>query len=303
MGKRAEPGAPDAEVAIDGALVTRLLAEQYPGWAGLPLAPVVSSGTDHVLYRLGADKLVRLPRVARAVGQRAKEHAWLPALAGLPLAIPFPLAAGLPGGGYPWPWSIYKWLDGEPATAARIGDWRQAATALAGFIQALQAMDATGGPRAGAQNEHRGVALIQRDSLTRSAIHDLGGLLDAAALRARWEVALRAPAWRGPSVWLHGDLHPGNLLVRFGHLGAVIDFGLLGVGDPACDLMVAWTFLPATIRPAFRAASLADDAIWARGRGWALSVSLIALAHYRTSNPALAALSRRTIDAVLADPC
>jgi aminoglycoside phosphotransferase (APT) family kinase protein len=290
------------EVDTDTSLVGRLLAAQFPQWADLPILPLHSAGTDNAIYRLGDDMAVRLPRIHGATGQVDKEHRWLPRLAPLlPLAIPIPLARGTPGEGYPWHWSVYRWLEGETATIERIADPRQAALQLAQFIAAMRRIDPTGGPPPGPHNSSRGEALAVRDTRTRAAIATLRGTLDIDAVTAAWEAALQAPAWRGPPVWIHGDLQSGNLLARQGRLSAVIDFGCLGVGDPACDLIVAWNFLSAETRDIFRAALAVDDAAWARGRGWALSIGLIALPYYQRTNPVLAGISRYAIDEVLAD--
>jgi aminoglycoside phosphotransferase (APT) family kinase protein len=290
------------EVNTSVSLVVRLLTAQFPHWADLPISPVRSAGTDNALYRLGKDMVVRLPRIHWATGQVEKEQRWLPRLAPLlPLAIPLPLAKGEPGEGYPWHWSVYRWLEGEDATKERIADPRQAATDLAQFIAALQRIDATGGPPPGPYNSSRGVPLAMRDARTRDAISSLQGRLDTGAVTAVWKTAIAAPVWYGQPVWLHGDLQAGNLLVVKGRLGAVIDFGCLGVGDPACDVMAAWMFLSAETRDVFRAVLQVDDATWTRGRGWALSVGLIALPYYQSTNPILASIARRAIDQVLAD--
>ncbi len=289
------------EVDTGVPLVGRLLAGQFPQWAGLPIEPVHSAGTDNALYRLGDDMAVRLPRILSATAQVDKEHQWLPRLAPfLPLAIPVPVAKGSPGEGYPWHWSVYRWREGENATIERIADARQAATDLAQFIAARQRIDAAGGPPPGPHNSARGEPLAMRDTRTRDAIATLRGVLDVDAVTAVWDAAIAAPQWRGPPVWLHGDLHSGNLLAVQGRLSAVIDFGCLGVGDPACDVMAAWTFLSAETRDVFRAALHVDDASWARGRGWALSFGLIALPYYRSTNPVLAGIARRAIDEALA---
>ena len=284
------------EVDTDASLVRRLLAAQFPQWADLPMEPVASAGTDNALYRLGDDMAVRLPRIHWAAGVD-KEHEWLPKLAPfLPLAIPVPLAKGNPGEGYPWQWSVYRWLEGENATIEQIVDLSQAATDLAHFIVALQQIDPTGGPPA-----RRGVPLATRDQPTREAIAALHGTLDANIVTAAWNVALEAPAWQGPPVWVHGDLLPGNLLVKQGRLSAVIDFAGLGVGDPACDLMIAWNLFTAETRDLFHAALAVDDATWARGRGWALSQALIFIPYYLDTNPVGVAIARRTINEVLAN--
>jgi aminoglycoside phosphotransferase (APT) family kinase protein len=290
------------EVETDMALVGRLLAEQFRQWAELPIAPVPSAGTDNALYRLGDDLVVRLPRIHWAIGQVEKEQQWLPRLAPqLPLAIPAPLAMGEPGEGYPWRWSVYRWLVGENATRAPIEDMCQAAIELAGFIAALQNIDPTGGPPPGPHNVHRGVPLAARDASTRESIAALREDYDAATLTAIWDAALQAPEWRDRPVWIHGDLQSGNLLVRDGRISAVIDFGCLGVGDPACDVMVAWSFLSGEARDVFRAALQVDDATWERGRGWALSCAVGAVSYYRNTNPVLAGIGRFTITQVLAD--
>jgi len=290
------------EVNVDVALVGRLLAAQFPQWAALPIVPVHSAGTDNAIYRVGADMAVRLPRIENATGQVDKEQQWLPRLAPhLPLAIPVPLAKGTPGEGYPWQWSVYRWLEGETATIERITDPGQAARDLAYFVVALQRIDPVGGPPPGVHNSFRGVPLSTRDAETRAAIASLDGMLDTGAVTTAWDAALQAPSWDGPPIWIHGDLSPLNLLVQQGRLSAVIDFGCLGVGDPACDLQVAWTFLSAQTRAVFCAALPVDDATWARGRGWALSVGLIALPYYQSTNPVLSGISRRAIDEVLAD--
>ena len=208
---------------------------------------------------------------------------------------------GAPGEGYPWQWSVYRWLDGENATSERIADPRQLAIDLAAFIAALQRIDATGGPPPGPHNFFRGEPLSERDTETRAVIASLTGTLDTEALAAAWDAALQAPAWEGAPVWIHGDLQSGNLLAVQGRLSAVIDFGGLGVGDPAGDLIVAWNLLSAGTRDVFRAALGVDDATWARGRGWALTVGLIALPYYQTTNPVLAGIARRSIDEVLSD--
>lgn len=288
------------EVRTDVSLVRQLLAAQFPQWADLPVTPVRSAGTDNAIYRLGDDMAVRLPRIHWAVDLVHKEQRWLPRLAPhLPLPIPVPIAKGMPGEGYPWHWSVTPWLEGENATPERIAEPCQAATELARFVRALERIDTAGGPPAGPANFSRGVPLAMRDAGTRAAIAALEGVLDTDAATTAWEAALRASPWDQPPVWLHGDLQSGNLLVVQGQLSAVIDFGCLGVGDPAVDLIVAWNLFSGDARDAFREALAVDDATWARGRGWALSVALIALPYYRDSNPVLAGISRRAIDAVL----
>jgi aminoglycoside phosphotransferase (APT) family kinase protein len=289
------------EVDTDVSLVRRLLAAQFPHWADLPIEPVPSVGTDNAIYRLGDDMAVRLPRIHWAAGQVGKEHQWLPKLAPLlPLAIPAPLAKGIPGEGYPWHWSVCVWLEGESATIERITDPLQAAKQLAQFMTALQSIDPTGGPCA-IDHNLRGVPLARRDAATREAIAALYGMLDVAAVTMAWEDALQAPEWDRAPVWFHGDMLPGNVLVERGRLSAVIDFGGLGVGDPACDLMIAWSLFSGESRDMFRVALQVDDATWARGRGHALSQALIFIPYYLDTNPVGVRNAWRAIDEVLSD--
>src|SRR5438132_7965951 len=229
------------EVDTDVSLVRRILAAQFPQWAHLPIEPVQPFGTDNANYRLGDDMVVRLPRREQTSRTLEKERQWLPRLAPLlPLAVPVPLAAGMPGEGYPFTWSVYTWLRGENATGERISDRGQLATDLAEFIAALQRIATTDGPPPGEHNFFRGEPLARRDVETRAAIAALDGKIDVDAVSAAWEEALRSPDWQRAPVWVHGDLDARNLLVANGRLSAVIDFGGLGVGDPACDVMVVW---------------------------------------------------------------
>jgi aminoglycoside phosphotransferase (APT) family kinase protein len=294
----------DDELDIDAALVRDLVAAQFPQWRDLPLAAVPSAGTDNALYRLGADLVIRLPRAEWAQEGLQKERRWLGELAPhLPVAIPEPLALGEPGRGYPCSWSVYRWLDGRNPVPDELTDPRSLALNLAGFVEALHRFSAAGGPRGS-----RGGPLREREEMTRAGLAGVQELVDSgrfdvdtAAVARAWEAAVRAPAWREPPLWIHADLTPGNLLVADGRLTAVIDFGTLSVGDPACDLLVAWNLFSAETRPVFRAALGVDDATWERGRGWAVSVALVALPYYHTSNPALAANSMRVIDQVLSE--
>ena len=290
------------EVNIGLSLVRGLIATQFPQWAKLPIEPVRSAGTDNAIFRLGEEMAVRLPRTQGAVAQVEKEQRWLPRLAPfLPLAIPVPLARGALAEKYPWVWSVYRWLPGENSTVESIANPVQTAIELAHFLATLQRFDPTGGPAPGPHNFFRGVPLVKRDVATRAAIASLDGMVNSVEAIAAWEEALAAPAWLDSPVWIHGDLQPGNLLVVEGQLSAVIDFGGLAVGDPACDLIVAWSVLSGEARDIFRDTLGVDAATWARGRGWALSFGLIALPYYQTTNPVLAGIARHTIDEVLAD--
>ncbi|GIF66464.1 aminoglycoside phosphotransferase [Asanoa ishikariensis] len=268
---------------IDVALVRRLVAEQFPQWAGLPVSPVAVGGNDNRTFHLGDEMSVRLPSAEGYVASVEKEQRWLPVLAPhLPVPIPAPLAQGRPGAGYPWPWSVNQWLDGTTAGPDTVTDQTEFAVDLAGFLTALQAVDTGGEPAAGRHSFWRGAGLAHYDDETRKAIAALDGRIDAAAATVEWDAALDAQ-WRAKPVWFHGDVAAGNILVRDGRLAAVIDFGTCGVGDPACDLVIAWTFFGGPAREAFRKALNVDDATWQRGRGWALWKALITIEHHPDS--------------------
>ncbi|HWE98265.1 MAG TPA: aminoglycoside phosphotransferase family protein [Caulobacteraceae bacterium] len=269
---------PGERMRIDEGLVRRLIAAQFPAWADLP-ATRLAAGHDNRSFRLGETMLVRLPSAERYAAQAEKEQRWLPYLAPqLPLPIPAPLAIGAPGEGYPWGWQVLRWIEGDTAASTPALDLTGFALDLAGFLAALQRIDASGGPAAGPHSFWRGGPLSTYDAETRAAIAALGDRIDAAAAMAMWEAALAAP-WDGPPVWVHGDVAPGNLIVQGGRLAAVIDFGCSAVGDPACDLVIAWTCLDAPARVVFRTALGLDDACWARAKGWALWKALIVLAY------------------------
>jgi aminoglycoside phosphotransferase (APT) family kinase protein len=287
------------EVDTDVELVRRLLVAQFPQWAELPIAPVVSYGTDHDIYRLGGALAARLPRIGWATEQAAKEHEWLPRLAPhLPLAVPVQLAMGQPAEGYPFAWSVYEWLPGENANGT-IDDLVQAAVDLAAFVKALRAVDASGAwPRA---RGARGGPLAERDEDVRRSIVDLRDRIDGVAALRSWDESLEAPEWEGEDAWVHGDLLPGNLLVVDGRLSAVIDFGCLNAGDPACDLQPAWNVFAGESRTRYRTELHVDDASWLRGRGWALSQAVVALPYYWETNPGMIRQASHALAEVLAE--
>jgi aminoglycoside phosphotransferase (APT) family kinase protein len=285
---------------IDDVLVRRLVARQFPMWSDLSIVTVVPGGSDNRTFRLGDNMVVRLPSAAEYAEQVEKDQRWLPRLApSLPLAIPTPLAIGQPAEGYPWKWSVYRWLDGEPL--AKTPDLCEVASSLAQFLTALQRIDPAGGPRAGPHNFYRGGMLTIYDTQTRQATAALRSRIDADTAAKVWETAL-ASKWRRTPKWVHGDIAAGNLLVHDGRLSAVIDFGQLGVGDVACDLAIAWTLFEGRSREVFRESLPLDSDTWARGRAWALwkaSIVSAALVEASTSDQLH---SLATIDEVLAYP-
>ena len=261
--------------AITPTLVATLVADQFPQWADLPVSPVELDGWDNTTFRLGDDLSVRLPSADRYVLQVEKEQRWLPILAPhLPRPIPEPVARGLPGHGFPRPWSVYGWIEGEPATVDRIVDLERFARDLAEFLAALYRIDPANGPAAGEHSFFRGGPLSTYDAETRETLSALEGRIDTGAAAEVWDEALAAQ-WNGRPTWVHGDVTAANLLVIDGRLSAVIDFGCSAVGDPACDLAIAWTLLHGESRAAFRARLRLDEGTWARGRGWALWKALI----------------------------
>lgn len=271
------PPVPDRRLA-DAELAHQLVAAQFPQWSGLPVRPVDAQGWDNRSFRLGDDLLVRLPTADEYALAVEKEQRWLPVFApALPVPIPVPLARGVPAEGFLHHWSVYRWLDGEPASSAVVDDLTAFAVDLAEFLSALQRIDPAGGPGPGLHNWFRGGPVAKYDQLAREALATLAGVIRTDAAAEIWERASRAP-WDGRPVWFHGDVAAGNLLVRDGALAAVIDFGTCGVGDPACDLAVAWTLLSGKSRDAFRERLDVDDATWLRGQGWALWKALVGYA-------------------------
>ena len=289
------------KVRIDVTLVQQLIAMQFPEWAHLRINSVIFDGWDNRTFHLGNNMLVRLPSGEEYAGKVAKEQHWLPKLAPkLPLPIPTPLAMGAPAAGYPWPWSIYRWIEGNTAAVAPVNDMTQFAVDLAAFLVALQRIDVTNGPVAGEHNFYRGGLLAVYDAETKLAIIKLGDLIDVDLVTTVWHAAL-ASTWLHPAVWVHGDIAVGNLLVNQGQLSAVIDFGGLAIGDPACDLVIAWTWFSEESTIAFRAALNLDEATWARARGWALWKALIVCAALPGTNSAEREKSWQTLEAVLHD--
>ncbi len=294
----------EGEVPTDAELVRRLLRDQFPRWADLPLRLVESYGTDHDIWRLGDRLAARLPRIEWATAQAAKESEWLPRLAPhLPLAVPRPLAVGTPAHGYPFPWSVCEWLPGDAANGAitngAAADLEQAAVDLAGFVTALRRIDTAGAPERppGA----RGSPLAVFDRGVRRAVDDLGDRIERAAALRCWEEALAAEPWYGAEVWVHGDLLPGNLLVVDGRLAAVIDWGGLNVGDPACDLQPAWNVFTGSSRERYRKDLDVDDHSWQRGRGWALYQAVMALPYYWDTNPGMVRQAQRALGELLGE--
>jgi aminoglycoside phosphotransferase (APT) family kinase protein len=287
----------DGEVETDVGLVRRLLADQFPQWADLPIRLVDSYGTDHDIYRLGDRLSARLPRIGWATGQATREAKWLPRLTPhLPLRVPVQLAMGQPAEGYPFQWSVYEWLPGESANGT-IDDLERAAVDLAAFVMALRAVDTSDAhPRS---RGARGAPLEEVDAVVRRSIDELGDRIDRDAALRSWDESVNAPPWDGEEVWVHGDLLPGNLLVVDGRLSAVIDWGGLNVGDPACDLQPAWNVFDEASRERYRRELDVDDASWLRGRGWALCQAVVALPYYWDTNPGMVRQASNAVTQVL----
>jgi aminoglycoside phosphotransferase (APT) family kinase protein len=295
-------GGPSADVTIDPSLVRALLQEQHPDLAHQSLVEV-GEGWDNKLFRLGENFVVRLPRRAVSAALIEHEQRWLPRLSPrLPLPVPVPLRIGRPGCGFPWSWSVVPWLAGQSALLAPLSDAATAAVALGQFLRALHRPAPGDAPH----NPWRSVSLSARASTTRGHLQQVDGLVDRVAVLALWERVVSTPPWPGTPMWIHGDLHPGNLLISGGRLSAVIDFGDLAAGDPATDLSVAWMVLPPSARPTFFTSARGeldplDDHTLMRARGWALALGLAHLIGSR-DDEVMGALGRRTIAAALNGP-
>ena len=284
------------EVDIGVPLVRRLLVAQFPQWADLPIGAVRSTGTVNAIYRLGDHLCVRLPRLEEWAQDMEKELRWLPKLAPeLSVQIPEPVAKGPPTGSYPFSWAVYEWIEGQPYSDELVDDEHQAARDLARFVAELRRVDPVGAPRGGRK------PLRQLDSVTRTAIESARGIIDSDAATAAWDQALEAPEWKGTPVWIHTDLLRPNVLVRGGRLCAVIDFGGVGIGDPAADMIAAWSVFGRGGRATFRGVLDVDDGTWERARGFALHQAALIIPYYGETNPGFVALARRTVEEVLAD--
>ena len=323
---------PAADVDVTVELVRRLLAGQHADLAGQPVQ-FLANGWDNAMFRLGDDLLVRLPRREPAAQILLNEQRWLPMLAQrIQLPIPAPERTGRPAHGYPFSWSVVPYLPGEPAADADSLDLADAAGSVGGFLGSLHAPAPPDAPA----NPFRGVPLADRADAVAANLRLLSDRVDRDAVQRAWSAALAAPVYSGPPRWLHGDLHPANILVSHGRVSGVIDFGDITAGDPATDLAVAWMLLPLEHHAAFRAAyrsarsgparsadlgapdSAAPDdagldvagldvagldgadwaALWTRARGWALNLAIVFLAH-SADNPQLLNVGRRTLHRVL----
>ncbi len=289
---------PAAEVEVDVGLVERLILDQCPEFAGLGVS-LFANGWDNVTFLVGEDHVARMPRREMAAGLIDNEARWLPGLAPLlPLPIPAPVFVGEPAEGYPWHWLIAPRIPGVSAATSDGLDLRTCAQQLGEFLEALHQT----APDTAPVNPYRGIPLAARDTATRERLDLRAGSVDAYVLTGMWDKALDTPVHDGPGVWLHGDLHPHNLLVRDEVLSGVVDFGDITSGDPATDLAVAWMLLPSDLRDVFReSCGGVDDATWIRAHGWALSFGLTYLAH-SADNPVMHRIGERTIEAVLTSP-
>ncbi len=286
----------EGEIDIDTVLVKRLLTEQFPQLADRSITLVRSTGTVNAIYRLGSDLYVRLPRLAIWTESIDHEWTWLPKLAPhVSLNIPKPLARGKPTNWYPYPWAIYHWIEGSPYQDDLVNDERQVAYDLINFILELRSVDMLGAPRGGRR------PLIELDAATRSAIESSGGVIDTEAVSLAWTRSLEAPRWNGNPVWIHGDLLRSNLLVQGGRLYAVIDFDGVGIGDPAMDVIPAWSVFNKVGRETFRVALNVDDDTWSRARGYALHQALMIIPYYRDTNPEFVTMAKRTVDEILGE--
>ncbi len=287
---------PVADVEIDEDVVHQLLSQQCPQWTDLPLARV-REGWDNVLFRLGDDLAVRMPRRTMAAPLIVNEQRWLPVLAPrLPLPVPVPLHQGVAGHGYPWSWSVVPWIEGDVIGDRPPADWDRVAVQLGAFLAALHLP----APRDAPANPYRGRPLVERTDRLLVGLDTVGDAVDRSAVEAAWTTLVDTPTDHGPPRWLHGDLHPLNILVERDALSGVIDFGDLTAGDRAADLSVAWIVLPDHARAAFREAAGTvvpiDDHTWSRARAWSLALGVA----YLHGDERTAAIGRHAVAEVLA---
>jgi aminoglycoside phosphotransferase (APT) family kinase protein len=285
------------EVNITTELIRTLLTQQFPAWADLPLKLMRPEGTDNAMYRLGNDKLLRLPRIIGSAENIAKEAKWLPKLAThLPIAVPEIIGKGAPTPDYPFSWLICRYIEGNNPSPKTQFAPHQAAIDLGHFVAAMQKIDTNGAPKC-----QRGMHPSIRDAATRKSINLLDDIYDVRMLTDLWEKIIATPTWSGPPVWIHGDLHAGNILIEGDLISAVVDFGLAGVGSPAADMMAAWTLLTPETREIFRSIVQPDDATWMQGRCWAFTMGVLAYPYYKDTNPIFANIAKRALDQAIVD--
>lgn len=285
---------------INVELVKTLIKEQYPKWSNLDIRPVEKSGHDNRTFHLGNDMSVRLPSGYEYASQIEKESTWLPKLKqGISFKIPSPIAKGNPSEIYPLPWAINHWIEGETINYDNVNDLNKLAVDLAKFLKELQEIDASGGPIAGIHNFYRGGDLMVYDKETRYALNTLKNIFPANILENIWDTSLKSK-WEHKPVWVHGDVAVGNLLVKNGELYSIIDFGVLGVGDPSCDYVMAWTFFNYESRNTFKRELKCDEDTWNRAKGWALWKALITY-DINNENSELSIWAKSTIEEILKD--
>lgn len=291
------------DIEITPLLAKELVLEQFPQWSDLSVKMVEPGGVDNRTFRLGQDMLIRMPSASGYALQAAKEQKWLPALAShLSVAIPKPIAMGQPSKNYPWEWSIYQWIEGESVNNffADSLDLQAIALQLAQFLNELHKIDTANAPKAGAHNYYRGCHPLVYDNEVRAAIVKLKNIVDTNASLSVWEKAINSK-WKKDPVWIHGDLSSGNILLKNQKLTAVIDFGCMGVGDPACDLVIAWTLLKNDSRNIFKSTLHLDKDSWNRAKGWALWKALITASSLKDRGCAEFIKQQEIIDEVLKD--
>lgn len=275
-------------------IVHRLIQLQCPQFAHLDIRPVARSGHDNRTFHLGNEMIVRLPSGEDYALQIEKENKWLPFLAKhLSLPISTPIFLGKATDFYPYPWSILKYIEGDTVNQQNINSLESFAEELSFFLKELQSIEVNDAPKAGKHNFYRGGHLKIYSQETYAALTQYQNVLPVERLRLLWEQALATPYTSLP-VWIHGDVAPGNLLVSHGHLCAVIDFGIMGIGDPACDYAMAWTFFDENSRAIFLK-DLSPDMI-ARARAWALWKALIT---YDDDNQIISENAHYTIQEIL----
>lgn len=280
------------EIDISEEKVYSLLKEQKPEWAECSIQRIESSGSDNALFRLGDDFLMRMPRIEWAVSSILKEAEWVPKIASnISIPISESVFTGLPSKLYPWHWLILPWYEGQNPEFEKADELGKLAGDLANFCNQIHALSLPRGPLS-----RRGIALNEIDIQTRQSLSMLGDEVDVARVERLWKSFCALPTWAHAPVWLHGDLHQGNMVTQNGRLAAVIDFSDVGIGDPACDYIAAWSLFGPQSRATFkRNIALLDENTWQRGRGWALSIALIMLPYYRDTHPPYASLARRII--------
>lgn len=292
----------DAELDLSAALVRDLVRQQHPRLLAEPITRVASHGTVNAMFRLGDDLVCRLPLVVLDEGAAIEavdaEIEAARIFSAVDVATPEFVVRGEPSAAYPMPWTVWRWIDGDVASAVDVGDDLEFAEALGQFVIQVRDLPTDGRTFGG---DNRGGRLEDSGVWIQHCLHESAGMIDTDTLAAMWQHWCGLGRDEAADTWTHNDLMPGNLLVRGSDLAGVIDVGQARVADPVVDLQPAWNLFRGNARRAFRSTLQVDDEEWERGRAWSFVQAIGCLWYYRETNPEMSRTAYTTLTALLGD--